>query len=1430
MSGYDDCSSHYGSGGSEREKEKAPESRGTARLLQQRGGAPPPSSASASAVPSRLKPKLHLNISLAQQHNEKSHSADDIHNNEAGDKLGAIVPTLRLLNKWRQSAKDFTSSSPTSSGTRPKLTSSVSLAPNSGMSSLQPPVIPASLLSPANPVATPKLPNALIEMCVVVGMDDDTGLKVAKKSMAASQFNFRGGGDGMPIFSSIFEPHVLAVLTRQMAVFPQNKSLLNDGYSEYPRTPVVTPPGRDFSPGGFPYVRQRRMARRLSIKPRALPLSYNQEMINSLPPLCFPGDASVSKGQREESFHYLVLTSLSGTRSYATCLTFYRQFIVHKYPDEDFYSLEPKTSTTVQNNQKEGHEQVMCYVPACIVLISPNPYFTVMRECLSSLVPDLYAKPQKMNELLKEFTLQLLIIPTPPAGNLYISFMLNEFTISIPPPDDPEKPVVNISLHLPFLIFTLDDILKIISAILTQQRIIFLSHDYSLLVPIMECFFSYILPFKWPFVYVPVVSTQLLDLLEAPGCFIMGCNTIHRSRIQQIEGLVIADIEKGTLHECPTLSVPSLPKGPTEGFKKQFYHARVKYYELATLGRTVPATLEMENARRQKMDRQFQQEILDCFLEMFVHIFRELPEFMSMDQRWFKLEEFVSSRAEEERDFYNEMVHSQIFKPFREDRLDQKKDYYAQMEKKIRPPSLNVSSVVDQGRIRKQQSTGQSVPDLRRRRVSGARSLSETGQSSSDQTAQFMLPLFHIPYTSDKERGEDIKMIEFPSKKSAQHFFTKCIEQLDHSIESCRQPALKASYLYLRGMFHIACNSPLDALDDFHNLHTADLSILPTDLITELMDNLSAEDKDLLHRREFYKRGEILRKISERRSAPQITAMPSIQPDDLPDKGELGLREFIHWMQYLEIAIDVDVIDRLFNALSSGSSYLDAETFIYFYEAWKEGLEEIKSIPLSIYKEYLDSTESVLKMSSLIRTDHGMGRLVLTEKRLFYMGEGSNIYREIVRTRDIEKLEKFEYFNILLSCQALRIYSTKPNTNPYVANLKAERNSWFTLITELWAGRVISDAQKDPQVVQQAARNVKLIDSVIRSAENEDATHAKHLDSAVWHLCHFSRLKDEGMGRVPPETSSALVHKFNPSSNEAQRTTVEAMIYTPGNRSMSELEEATPKLWCAMGSGKVKVFDGSNFVLEAEFADAKDRVCCLLCVRGEQVWAGSFDTTIYIIDIPTCLSNKQLVEHNDIVSDMTVSEDGKTAFTCSLNGQIFGWDTQSLSQKHQIQLKNTKTLVSMKFYNDKLWCCTKTDIRVLGLDGNELNSLQHLDKDGMPSLIESFLLLGNRIWTGCGRRGEVACWNVDSFKQEKLLTVSCRGLSKLVSVGTRIWAGSKQGKIHLFDANTCEYEKELEAHEDAIRSMCQAEMRYVITGAGSKDGKVALWRANFVAN
>ena len=49
-----------------------------------------------------------------------------------------------------------------------------------------------------------------------------------------------------------------------------------------------------------------------------------------------------------------------------------------------------------------------------------------------------------------------------------------------------ETRVINMELHYPFLYFSLDDILLLISCILTQQRIVFLSSSYSLLTPIIE--------------------------------------------------------------------------------------------------------------------------------------------------------------------------------------------------------------------------------------------------------------------------------------------------------------------------------------------------------------------------------------------------------------------------------------------------------------------------------------------------------------------------------------------------------------------------------------------------------------------------------------------------------------------------------------------------------------------------------------------------------------------------------------------------------------------------------------------------------------------------------------------------------------------------------------------------------------------------------
>jgi hypothetical protein len=54
------------------------------------------------------------------------------------------------------------------------------------------------------------------------------------------------------------------------------------------------------------------------------------------------------------------------------------------------------------------------------------------------------------------------------------------------PPTHPDKSVIDLELHLVFLCFNAEEFLKILSCILVEERIVFLSSNYALLTLIME--------------------------------------------------------------------------------------------------------------------------------------------------------------------------------------------------------------------------------------------------------------------------------------------------------------------------------------------------------------------------------------------------------------------------------------------------------------------------------------------------------------------------------------------------------------------------------------------------------------------------------------------------------------------------------------------------------------------------------------------------------------------------------------------------------------------------------------------------------------------------------------------------------------------------------------------------------------------------------
>lgn len=66
-----------------------------------------------------------------------------------------------------------------------------------------------------------------------------------------------------------------------------------------------------------------------------------------------------------------------------------------------------------------------------------------------------------------------------------------------------------------------------------------------------------------------------------------------------------------------------------------------------------------------------------------------------------------------------------------------------------------------------------------------------------------------------------------------------------------------------------------------------------------------------------------------------------------------------------------------------------------------------------------------------------------------------------------------------------------------------------------------------------------------------------------------------------------------------------------------------------------------------------------------------------------------------------------------------------------------------------------------------------------------------------------------------------------------MWVGCKghpqskmKGKIYVIDAEKKMVEKELVGHTDAVKALCSVEDRYVLSGSGKEEGKIAIWKVD----
>ena len=248
-------------------------------------------------------------------------------------------------------------------------------------------------------------------------------------------------------------------------------------------------------------------------------------ILKNLPTFCFPLGFRISSHIPEIKTEYGIFTDETGSRLYMYCLCF---------PVKIQITEEGTTTSSMFSIKK------LCF-------FSSHRCFILMKDILQTFSLQLNSGDCIETEV-KNLLVILSKVFVPPKGTLDVSFGYKDkiFTLSCP--------VVagfgDAPLSLPFMFFDHKAVIEIIVAIMSEQRVVFVSNNPSTRVLIMECFLSCIFPFEWLAPYFPLLTENLYDLLDAMGYFIFGADRSVLEEDHDDRRIIFVDIDNGTVNYC----------------------------------------------------------------------------------------------------------------------------------------------------------------------------------------------------------------------------------------------------------------------------------------------------------------------------------------------------------------------------------------------------------------------------------------------------------------------------------------------------------------------------------------------------------------------------------------------------------------------------------------------------------------------------------------------------------------------------------------------------------------------------------------------------------------------------------------------------------------------------------------------------------------
>ena len=101
------------------------------------------------------------------------------------------------------------------------------------------------------------------------------------------------------------------------------------------------------------------------------------------------------------------------------------------------------------------------------------------------------------------------------------------------------------------------------------------------------------------------------------------------------------------------------------------------------------------------------------------------------------------------------------------------------------------------------------------------------------------------------------------------------------------------------------------------------------------------------------------------------------------------------------------------------------------------------------------------------------------------------------------------------------------------------------------------------------------------------------------------------------------------------------------------------------------------------------------------------------------------------------------------------------------------------------------------------------------------------MWSCSSKSGLLHVWDTTTYEPVHFggrWRLDCGGFNCLARAPDAIWGGANDGSVYLWNPESRMMMKHLTAHVDAVRSICVVGSELILSGAGSKDGSIVVWK------